>query len=512
MSVWVLPLVVLGVGLVAGLVLVIVSTGGGRRDSRAELQADKDSLVDQLRTLQANRSKLDPAQFESRWTALLDEAAAALRELDQAGEGEEIGAAPAAGSGASRLSWPTVVVGVSFFALLGVGLVQYSAPRQEGGSVTGTDLTGAAERQAKLEAAEAVLLDNPDDLDALNVLTYDALQTGDLSAAMKWMDRCRKVDPDNPEVRTHLAILQLSIGMTAKAVSELDAALEAEPTMSKALFWRGLAALRSDQRPAAIGFMERALEGASTPEERQAATQGLMEARRPPAQVMLRGKLSLDPGTQMPAEGVLFVMVRRTPSAAGPPLAAVRLDPRGVPGSFSVTDRDLMMGGAWPDQVWVEARLDTDGNPSTKSDSDLLAARVGPFSPKAADVSLVLAGGAQAAAAAPVAAGRLSGTIGLAEGVSLPESGMVFLIVRRTETPKGPPAAALRISLADVPGAFSVGEENLMMGGTWPEQAWVQVRADADGNAMTRSEDDVSSPIVGPVTPDTTGLELLLGG
>jgi tetratricopeptide (TPR) repeat protein len=515
-SVWALPLLVLGVGLVAGLVLVILTRGGGRQDRRAELRAKKDSLIDQLRSLRTNRAKLDAAEFQRRWDQLLDEAAGVLRDMEQAQEDPEIGAVPVDGAQRSRFSWAMVLLGLGFFAVLGAGLSQYAAPRLEGGSLTGTDLSGAIARQAQLDAAEAALVDNPDDLDALNLLTYSALQSGDLGAAMKWMDRCRKVDADHPEVRTHLAILQLSIGMGDKAVVELDAALEAEPALSKALFWRGLAALRSGERELAAGFLERALEAASTPEEREQASQGLMEARRPPAQVMLRGKLSLAEGVAMPGKGVLFIMVRRSEDGAGPPVAAVRLDPRGVPGSFSVTDRDLMMGGAWPDSVWVEARVDTDGDPMTKSPADLLAARVGPFAPKSTAVELELGGGAEHQSSgveqSSHVAAAVSGTISVAQGTRLPKSGAVFLIVRRSPTPQGPPAAAVRLAPSDVPGTFFVGEENLMLGGPWPAQAWLQVRADADGNAMTRSDEDVSSPVVGPIAEGTTDVTLLLGG
>jgi len=511
-----MPLVVLCVGLASGLVMVILTRGGGRQDRRAELRAKKDSLIDQLRSLRANRPKLDAAEFQRRWDQLLDEAARALRDMEQSQENPEIGGVPVDGAQRSRFSWATVLLGLGFFAVLGAGLSQYAVPRLEGGSLTGTDLSGAMDRQAQLDAAEAALVDDPDDLDALNLLTYSALQAGDLGAAMKWMDRCRKVDEDHPEVRTHLAMLQLSIGMRDKAVVELDAALQADPALSKALFWRGLAALRSGERDLAAGYMERALEAASTSEERQQASQGLMEARRPPAQVMLRGKLSLADGVAMPGQGVLFIMVRRSADGAGPPVAAVRLDPRGVPGSFSVTDRDLMMGGAWPDQVWVEARVDTDGNPMTKSPADLLAARVGPFGPKSTAAELVLGGGAETessgAESTSDGAAAISGTISVAEGTRLPKSGAVFLIVRRTPTPQGPPAAAVRLAPTDVPGTFTVGEANLMMGGSWPAQAWLQVRADADGNAMTRSDDDVSSPVVGPITEGTTDVTLLLGG
>jgi len=519
MSVWMLPLAVLGGGLLVGLIAVVMSRGRGGRDHLAEKRAVKDSLMDQLRSLRADRMKLEPAIFEERWARLLDAAAASLRDLDRERE-QPTGMEPeevAAPSG--RRPWGSVVAALVFFVLAGYGLAEFSAPRLEGGSLTGTDLSGASARQALLDEAKATLEQNPEDLDALNLLTYDSLLTGDLGVAMKYMDQCRKVAPEDPEVRTHLAILQLSIGMSDKAKVELDAALEEVPNSSKALFWRGLAALRSQERESAVAYLERALENAVTTDERRMATQALGEARRPPAKVMLRGSLGLASGVTRPTSGVLYVMVRRSPDGGGPPAAAVRLDPRGVPGTFSVTDRDLMMGGEWPAQVWVEARLDTDGDPMTKDAADLVAPIAGPFEAQATGVALVLNAGVkppsssegEPGVAASGATARVSGSIEVADGIELPKGGRAFLIVRRTQTRQGPPVAAVQLPISGLPGSFSVGDKNLMMGGTWPEQVWIQVRADADGDAMTRSDDDVSSPVVGPLKSGTLDVVLTLG-
>jgi hypothetical protein len=68
------------------------------------------------------------------------------------------------------------------------------------------------------------------------------------------------------------------------------------------------------------------------------------------------------------------------------------------------------------------------------------------------------------------------------------------------------------MALSEVPGTFTVGEADLMMGGAWPEQAWIQVRVDEDGNAMTHTEGDVSSPVLGPLGPGAEGIVIPLGG
>ena len=97
--------------------------------------------------------------------------------------------------------------------------------------------------------------------------------------------------------------------------------------------------------------LEAALESASTKDERLMATSALSEARKPPPTTHLKGEIRLAEGLQAPTQGVLFVMVRRSAQPAGPPVAALRLSPRGIPGDFTVTDRDMMMGGSWPVQV-----------------------------------------------------------------------------------------------------------------------------------------------------------------
>ena len=50
-----------------------------------------------------------------------------------------------------------------------------------------------------------------------------------------------------------------------------------------------------------------------------------------------------------------------------------------------------------------------------------------------------------------------------------------------------------------------------MMGGTWPEQVWITARTDGDGNAMTRDDQDATSPQIGPLAEGTEDIVLLLG-
>ena len=99
----------------------------------------------------------------------------------------------------------------------------------------------------------------------------------------------------------------------------------------------------------------------------------------------------------------------------------------------------------------------------------------------------------------------LSGTI---TGVGLP-SGTVFIIARRSPT-GGMPAAVKKIDNPSFPLTFELGPSNMMMGGDWPEQVWLEVRLDEDGNAMTKGDRDVTSDIQGPLAGEHSDLQIQL--
>jgi cytochrome c-type biogenesis protein CcmH len=92
-----------------------------------------------------------------------------------------------------------------------------------------------------------------------------------------------------------------------------------------------------------------------------------------------------------------------------------------------------------------------------------------------------------------------------------PAGGVLFVIARSQGGRGGPPLAVLRISDPAFPLDFSIGPENVMI----PSMRFegpisLSARLDADGNAMTRSEEDLSSPVQEALSPGTTGVELRL--
>ena len=146
------------------------------------------------------------------------------------------------------------------------------------------------------------------------------------------------------------------------------------------------------------------------------------------------------------------------------------------------------MGGMWPEEIWIEARLDTDGNVMSKDDA-ISSGIQGPLVGTQTDVALQIVipkDTTQTKEETDSTTAIVSGTI---QATDAP-SGIVFLIARRSEGAKGPPVAVRKIVASSFPLSFSMGKEHLMMGGTWPEEVWLEARLDLDGDAMTKDDKD----------------------
>jgi hypothetical protein len=66
----------------------------------------------------------------------------------------------------------------------------------------------------------------------------------------------------------------------------------------------------------------------------------------------------------------VFVTVRAAGVTSEPPVAVKRFSAARLPGAFAITTADSMLGQELPDKVYIEARLDPDGDPLTRSPSD----------------------------------------------------------------------------------------------------------------------------------------------
>jgi len=105
----------------------------------------------------------------------------------------------------------------------------------------------------------------------------------------------------------------------------------------------------------------------------------------------VRGTISVAPelADRVPRNGVLFVFAR--PLGGGPPVAARRLPVANLPLAFELgPDHRMMQGVPFQGPFQLVARLDTDGNATTRTPGDLQGTSPAPVSPGDTDVILVL--------------------------------------------------------------------------------------------------------------------------
>lgn len=428
---WSPALIALGVAVVVGLVLV-VRYGRGPAAGRGapplpvgtDLERQRDALFQQIRDLDAAFATMDPADYRLERARLEIEAARTLRDLAAAASPTEAGDPGATEPRPGPARWtdrhPRLVgalwgAGIVGFALaLWMGLEQSTSLRTEGMTATGNAQSGGGgamrDASAILAQARAAMEANPDDLDAKARYGFAVLETGDVRGAFDVASEVTARVPDHPLARTLQAVILMQIGDTRMAAGVLDKVLAAHPDAVEALGYRGALHFQAGEYAQAAARWEHLLEvdpaqraavGPLLERARRLGTEAPTAAAAPASSVPaaaeaaatpsdVTGTVRLANGARAPASGTLFIFARPTGVESGPPAAAKRLPASPLPQDFRLGPSDSPMGGAFPASMTLTARVDADGNPSTRSPDDLVA-RAENVAPGATGVVLDLA-------------------------------------------------------------------------------------------------------------------------
>ncbi|MEA2488504.1 MAG: cytochrome c-type biosis protein CcmH [Acidobacteriota bacterium] len=428
---WFTGLAILAAGLVlGGLFLYFFSrrksaaTIGGEEDLvRKDLEAKRDALIQQLRDLDTD-SKFTPEQLSETRARLERETADVLRALDQHRPSPRSAgaAAPTAAPAVAGMS-PAIkgfLWGFGSFALLaflGYFVMQSSTPREEGGSVTGNlpsqpmatpAQPAAAAPDAVVQQMLAQIQQTPEDLRLRNDLAQAYLERDNLMGVFEQTKYVLAKNPNDGRAMTYQAMVRLAMGEVPVATQMLQKATQVDAQNLDA--WVGLAWVyaqqdKMDEAQKAIA-QAAVVSPASKPRldevfeqmKRQIAMaklqpqggQGQMAGNElppnhPPVDgaapapapapatapattgANVRVTLTLDPSAKA-TTGIVFVIARNP--AGGPPYAVKRIDPRSLPMTFDFGAADSMMGQQLPASFRLEARLDPDGDPLSKTPND----------------------------------------------------------------------------------------------------------------------------------------------
>lgn len=416
---WLPLLAVFAASLVAGALLVWrarASARNLRRQPEAELLArrdllgKRDALLQQLRELEDTAAKRTPEQLALERYALELEAAQILRELDtpsvpllpprRKGASARAAAAAAvpvpAGNPALRgFLWGTAsMAAVALLLFLVIRAVQ---PREQGGSVTGEIPTGRgangseAARPASGDAREAQLkaavARNPEDVETRLELVRVYLVRQDFKAAWEETRTVLERSPEDARALTYMGVIRSAAGQPEVAVTLFRRAIAKKPDLLEAYLQLAYAYVRLNRGPDAEATLEvasrRFPEKAAMlsrmlarmrqqTEQEEAAASGAPPAEGAQTSRRVAGVVDLDPALRgkLAPGAIVWVTVRQAGVAQGPPVAVKRLSASAFPIPFSVGDADAMAGQPFPEKVRIEARVDSDGDPTTRDPSD----------------------------------------------------------------------------------------------------------------------------------------------
>jgi cytochrome c-type biogenesis protein CcmH len=384
-----------------------------KRDSE---QLARERYALELKTAGVLRDLDQPQATAQAEPAAADEAPAAQAEPAPAGNPALRGFLWATGSMA--------LVGGLFYLVS-----QQATARPEGASVTGNtpSMAPAAGAVDPEEArAKAAVDKNPDDLEARLDLARVYLGRQDMMGVWNETQFVLARNPQHPQALSYQALVRLAMGQSDLALDMMKKALatapdfldgyvhialvyvrtgkakEAEAAIAEAsrrfpdqkeMLQRVLAEMKA-QTPAETGppasgeanphatvpapgepnpHAAIPAPGEPAPDDKAAAgPRGAAPAAPPDSGPTISGSIDLDPALrgQLPAGAVIYVMARPVGVAAGPPLAAVRLGASSFPVSFEIGSQNSMTGGALPEAVLLEARLDDDGDAATRTPND----------------------------------------------------------------------------------------------------------------------------------------------
>ena len=251
------------------------------------------------------------------------------------------------------------------------------------------------EVQAQLAQLRTQVQAAPQDLNARRQLTVALLNANQLMEAFEQARDLQKVAPEDPDGLFVEGVVRLAMGQWPLAVQLMDRVLTQHPDHVLASLAKGQAEAAQGQTQAALATWKKGLAAAGGKfqpiEELIAEAEaggGAMPAgtvaAAPPAAPApaaesagggsFRVHIELAPGTVGPrgvdgSGATLFVALRG--EAPGPPAAVKRISNPSFPLELTLSAGDSMMGQPLPQKGSLSIHLDGDGNASTKEAGDL---------------------------------------------------------------------------------------------------------------------------------------------
>jgi cytochrome c-type biogenesis protein CcmH len=254
------------------------------------------------------------------------------------------------------------------------------------------------EMDAMIAGLQARLEQNPGDLDGWMLLarSYKATQRFEEAAAA--LEKANQLEPGNPVIMVDLVETEIFLTPNGRVSDEnlaiLNQVLEIDSGMQKALWLLGIASSQRGDVNAAVGYWETLLAelepGSTVAQSVQSqidqlkAESGMAAAEpqmteptepEPAVDGIWRGiNVSVRAGdaaqSRIPTGGVLYVMIRSSGPAMGPPLGVRRIVDPALPLEITINDGDSMMQEriiSSESTLQLQARISLTGSPAANA-------------------------------------------------------------------------------------------------------------------------------------------------
>ena len=415
---WILPYVVLGIGVLAALWFIRrwtakkrptellpdsnVATSQAQSDAlrqefqlpdiedetqRAQLLRERGRLRDELNELDFDfqSGKLSEPDYDALKRDIETKGGLVMQQLTslpasaKAKPQEKKSQPPQDHAAHSRFKRWQLITGGLFLMLfgltLGVMLTQSIRPRQgEGDTMTGGFMTGTTPISGETGAALAE--------------GKQAFERQEFPKAIEAFKKVLAADPSHPEAHSYMGFILMQAGHGDGALLAFEKALSRAPDLPMAL-WGKAMVLYQDKKDfaGARAILERLLAMVPPGDERNEIAKLLAEipASGGAAQTAkiaaaattgqtISGTITVDAKlkSNLDPNAALFIIARPAGGPGGPPLAVKKIDKPAFPLRYSLGQENVMMQGTpFSGKVNIAVRLDKDGNPTTRGAGDL---------------------------------------------------------------------------------------------------------------------------------------------
>ena len=248
------------------------------------------------------------------------------------------------------------------------------------------------EMDGMIAGLQARLEQNPDDLDGWMLLARTLKATQRFPEAVEALETANRLQPGNPQIMVDLVEARIFLTpdgrITDAMAGTLQQVLEIQPGMQKALWLMGIASSQKGDVDTAIGYWESLLEqlepGSTVARSVQSQIDQIKaEAGMAVAEPEVVETAPADDGSwpgvsvsvmagdsaqsRIPTGGVLYVMIRSTGPAMGPPLGVRRIIDPVLPLEIAINDQDSMMKErliSSETSLQLQARISLTGSPA----------------------------------------------------------------------------------------------------------------------------------------------------